>query len=81
MEPLIKDMTRMDPSQRPTIDQADERFETLRASLSAWTLRSQFVYRYEFAMTALRRHLVRTIDDRVWTTRTSYPFVPLPPKS
>ena len=81
MKPLIKDMTQMDPSQRPTIDQAVERFEKLRASLSAWTLRSMFVYRYEFPVATLYRICRHCCSyrrlRRSWTTCTSYPSPPL----
>ena len=80
MKPLIKDMTHMDPSQRPTIDQAVERFEKLRASLSAWTLHSLFVYRYEFPVATLYRicrHIVRTVDY----VAHGLPALPTPPTS
>ena len=85
MKPLIKDMTQTNPNQRPTIDQAVERFEKLRASLSAWTLRSQFVYRYEFPIATLYRacrHVVRTIDYVAHgLSALPTPQPPLPPKS
>ncbi|KAF9501837.1 hypothetical protein BDN71DRAFT_1406986 [Pleurotus eryngii] len=43
MEPLVADMTQTDPSKRPTMDEAMERFEEIRQGLSSWKLRSRVV--------------------------------------
>lgn len=63
LKPLVNDMTRTVPEERPTIHEAFERFEALRSSLSEWTLRSRFVYRNEFLVGRMYRacrHIVRT---------------------
>ena len=63
LRPLIEDMTRRIPEERPTIDEAFKRFEELRLSLSNWRLRSRFVYRKEFLVGRMYRacrHVVRT---------------------
>ncbi|KAF4590496.1 hypothetical protein EYR38_009797 [Pleurotus pulmonarius] len=43
MRPLVTDMTQADPSKRPTMDEAVERFETIMKGLSSWKLRSRVV--------------------------------------
>ncbi|TFK92748.1 hypothetical protein K466DRAFT_201477 [Polyporus arcularius HHB13444] len=63
MRPLIDEMTLKVPEERPTMDEAFQRFEELRLSLSQWTLRSRFVYRNEFfvgRMYRACRHVIRT---------------------
>ena len=63
LTPLIDHMTRTVPEQRPTLNEAFERFEALRLSVSEWTLRSRFVYRDGFLvgrMFRACRHVIRT---------------------
>ena len=64
MKPLINDMMKEKPGDRPNIEEVVERFETICASLSWWRLRSRFVYRNEIAVLSLFRscrHVVRTV--------------------
>ncbi|RDX54886.1 kinase-like protein [Lentinus brumalis] len=64
LRPLIEEMTRTIPEERPTIDEAFKRFEELRLSLSNSTLRSRFVYRNEFLVGKMYRacrHVIRTV--------------------
>ncbi|RPD52335.1 hypothetical protein L227DRAFT_582116 [Lentinus tigrinus ALCF2SS1-6] len=78
LEPLIDDMTRKVPEERPTIDEAFKRFEELRLSLSEWTLRSRFVYRKEFLVGRMYRacrHVIRTAKYRY----CGLPALPTPP--
>lgn len=80
MRPLVEDMTRKVPEERPTIDEAFTRFEKLRLSLSEWTLRSRFVYRDEFLagrMYRACRHVVRTAKYLY----RGLPALPTPPPS
>ncbi|RPD52649.1 hypothetical protein L227DRAFT_514514 [Lentinus tigrinus ALCF2SS1-6] len=63
LRPLVEDMTRQVPEERPTIDEAFKRFEELLHSLSERILRSRFLYRDEFfpgRMYRACRHVVRT---------------------
>ena len=41
MKPLINDMMKQDPSERPTMDEVVERFQAIRTGLSRWKLRSR----------------------------------------
>ncbi|KDQ23624.1 hypothetical protein PLEOSDRAFT_52821 [Pleurotus ostreatus PC15] len=43
MRPLVSDMTQVDPSKRPTMDEVVERFKTIRKGLGSWKLRSRVV--------------------------------------
>ena len=45
MKPLVDDMVQNDPKKRPTMDEVVARFETIKASLSSWKLRSRVVPR------------------------------------
>ncbi|RPD78663.1 kinase-like protein [Lentinus tigrinus ALCF2SS1-7] len=78
LKPLIDDMTRKVPEERPTIDEAFKHFEELRISLSEWTLRSRFVYRKEFLVGRMYRacrHVIRTAKYRY----RGLPALPIPP--
>jgi len=43
LKPLVDDMVRDDPSKRPTMEQAVERFDSIRQYLSTWKLRSRVI--------------------------------------
>lgn len=45
MKPLVDEMVQDDPKKRPNMDEVVARFETIRASLSSWKLRSRVVPR------------------------------------
>ena len=64
MKPLVEEMTRKEPDDRPTIQQVVQLFEKLQGSLSQWRLRSRYVYRDElFFVRPFRavRHTYRTV--------------------
>ncbi|KAI5825113.1 hypothetical protein K523DRAFT_283738, partial [Schizophyllum commune Tattone D] len=44
---LVDDMTQSDSSKRPTINEVEERFESLVASLSSWKLRSRVAKQHD----------------------------------
>lgn len=78
LRPLVEDMTRKVPEERPTIDEAFKRFEELLLSLSDWTLRSRFVYRDEFLVGRMYRacrHVIRTAKY----IHRGLPALPTPP--
>ncbi len=63
MRPFIHNLTRKVSEQRPTMDEAFQRFDELLLSLFQWTLRSRFVYRNEFFVCRMYRacrHVIRT---------------------
>ncbi len=75
MQPLVDEMTRQEPGDRPTIEQAMRHFEQLLGSLSQWRLRSRYVYRDEFLLARpfhLVRHIYRTVR---WILRKT-PAIP-----
>ncbi|RDX54887.1 hypothetical protein OH76DRAFT_1478401 [Lentinus brumalis] len=77
LKPLLEEMRRKAPEERPTIDEAFKHFEELRLSLSEWTLRSRYVYRNEFfpgRMYRACRHVVRTVKY----IRRGLPALPTP---
>jgi len=43
IQPLIADMVQQDPSKRPTMDEVVKRFDSIRAGLRSWKLRSRVV--------------------------------------
>ena len=45
LKPLVDDMVQDDPKKRPTMDEVVARFETIKAGLSSWKLRSRVVPR------------------------------------
>lgn len=47
LKPLVDDMVQDDPSKRPTMEQAVERFDSIRQHLSTWKLRSRVTARDE----------------------------------
>ncbi|KAG2364056.1 kinase-like domain-containing protein [Suillus spraguei] len=47
LKPLVDDMVQDDPSKRPTMEQAVERFDSIRQNLSTWKLRSRVTARDE----------------------------------
>ncbi|KAG1767444.1 hypothetical protein EDD22DRAFT_875894 [Suillus occidentalis] len=47
LKSLVDDMVQNDPSKRPTMEQAVERFDTIRQNLSTWKLRSRVTARDE----------------------------------
>ncbi len=63
MQPLVDQMTRERPNDRPTIEEAMQQFEQLLGSLSYWKLRSRYVYRDEVLGRPFRavRHVLRTV--------------------
>ncbi|RDX54873.1 hypothetical protein OH76DRAFT_1478388 [Lentinus brumalis] len=78
LKTLVDDMTCKVPEERLTIDEAFNRFEELRSSLSERTLRSRFVYWNEFLpgrMYRACRHVVRTVKY----IRRGLPALPTPP--
>lgn len=78
LRPLVEDMTRKVPEERPTMDEAFRRFEELRMSLSDWKLRSRFVYRNEFLVGRMYRacrHVLRTVKY----LHRKLPALPTPP--
>ena len=71
LRPLVDDMVDLDPSKRPSMEEACIRLEKLTASLSQWKLRSRVVYRSENPIARLYRdcrHVFRTL--RWIVTRT-----------
>ncbi|KAH7889055.1 hypothetical protein F5I97DRAFT_1935427 [Phlebopus sp. FC_14] len=77
MVPLLADMLQDDPSKRPTMDEVVQRFDSIRASLSSWKLRSRVVERHESAMERMTRataHWAR----RVWFVVRRVPAIPTP---
>ncbi|TBU31672.1 kinase-like domain-containing protein [Dichomitus squalens] len=80
MKPLVEDMVQVEPANRPNMDDAFTRFESLRASLPQGVLRSRVVYDDEFGIPRLYRacrHVVRTL---FWMA-TGTPALPSPPSS
>ncbi|KAI0709576.1 kinase-like domain-containing protein [Cerioporus squamosus] len=63
MQPLVDQMTREEPRDRPTIEQAMQQFEQLLGSLPQWRLRSRYVYRKDLLGRPFRavRHVYRTM--------------------
>jgi serine/threonine protein kinase len=45
MRPLVTDMTKTDPAQRPNMDQVVQRFDEIARGLSSWKLRTRVVKR------------------------------------
>ncbi|OCH83827.1 hypothetical protein OBBRIDRAFT_840177 [Obba rivulosa] len=77
MQPLVADMVRKDPTQRPTINEVAARFDELRANLSSQVLRSRLVYLDENELAHAYynvRHFFRTI----YYVLARYPAVPTP---
>ncbi|TFK37971.1 kinase-like domain-containing protein, partial [Crucibulum laeve] len=58
MDPLIADMTREDPKDRPTMEQVVKRFEEIRGQLSGWKLRSRLVDADESPISGVFRSVV-----------------------
>jgi hypothetical protein len=78
MEPLIADMTQVDPQKRPTAQEVVSRFEGIKRDLSFWKLRSRVVRRDEILpMKVLRsaRHLCRTVGY-ILTRKAAIPEPP-----
>ena len=64
MAPLVEEMTRQQPGDRPTIEQVMQRFQEIQGSLPEKKLRSRYVYRDElFFVRPFRavRHTYRTV--------------------
>jgi serine/threonine protein kinase len=68
IEPLVNDMTQTDPTKRPTMADVVTRFAKIRASLSAWKLRSRVALRNEFFMATPFRAIPH------WKRRLGYMF-------
>ena len=76
-KPLLAEMTRHDPGERPSIVEALAHFERLRGSLTSRALRSRVVYKRELGIPWLCRacrHLIRTL---YWDA-TNTPALPTP---
>lgn len=50
MRPLMEDMVKVDPTQRPTIDEVVARFADIEKELSAWTLHPRVIGKQEFPL-------------------------------
>ncbi|KIJ18440.1 hypothetical protein PAXINDRAFT_167041 [Paxillus involutus ATCC 200175] len=64
IQPLIADMVQQDPSKRPTMDEVVKRFDTIRAGLRSWKLRSRVVDKRESVFEGVIRgtsHWIRRI--------------------
>ncbi|KAH7889023.1 hypothetical protein F5I97DRAFT_1935400 [Phlebopus sp. FC_14] len=66
MKPLISDMVQNDPSKRPTMDEVVQRFESIRAGLSRWKLRSRVVDKQESMLEGVVRGTAH------WTRRIGF---------
>lgn len=63
MAPLVEEMTRQQPGDRPTIEQVIRRFQEIQGSLPEKKLRSRYVYRDESLLARpfrAVRHVYRT---------------------
>ena len=63
MAPLVEEMTRQQPGDRPTIEQVMQRFQEIQGSLPEKKLRSRYVYRDESLLARpfrAVRHVYRT---------------------
>jgi hypothetical protein len=72
VEPLVNDMTQVDPMKRPTMDEVVSRFANIRASLNVWTLRSRIAPRGEFFVATVWRAVPH------WKRRIGYMLRGLP---
>jgi hypothetical protein len=77
MEDLVRDMTKDDPKERPTMDEVVARFTDITKHLSSWKLRSRVVDEDERPL----RGIIRSI--RHWTKQISLiirrvPSIPTP---
>lgn len=73
MEPLVADMVKDDPNERPTMDEVVQRFETIRHGLSRWTLRSRVIKSRDSSLAGISR----TISH--WKRRIVYIMKRVPP--
>lgn len=77
MKPLVADMTQVEPSKRPTMDEVVQRFDKLRSGLGTWKLRSRVVDEKESYL----KRVVRGVDHwkrRIWWTLRRVPPLPSP---
>jgi hypothetical protein len=72
MEPLVNDMTQVNPLKRPTMNEVVSRFAKIRASLSTRTLRSRVAPRSEFFVATVWRAMPH------WKRRIGYMLRGLP---
>ncbi|KAM5533174.1 hypothetical protein V8D89_013130 [Ganoderma adspersum] len=77
LRPVVAEMVQHDPADRPSIEEAFERFEQLRASLSQRTLRSRVVYEDELCLGRLYRGCRHTLRTLFWIV-TGTPALPTP---
>jgi len=55
MEPLVADMIKEDPGERPNMDEVVSRFSEIRSKLSTWKLRSRIAHKNEIWLIAAWR--------------------------
>ncbi|KAJ6555187.1 hypothetical protein DFH09DRAFT_1493362 [Mycena vulgaris] len=77
MRPLVADMVKRDPKERPTIDEVVGRFETIVSGLSAWKLRSRARGKEEYTILSLPR-IARHWYRRIGFMLRRVPAVPSP---
>ncbi|KAN0074708.1 Protein kinase-like domain containing protein [Tylopilus felleus] len=78
MRPLVADMTRRDPSKRPTMDEVVARFDEIRRGLSRWKLRSRVIDHEEDMI----ERLIYTTSHwrrRIWFVIRGVQAIPKPP--
>ena len=73
LAPLIADMTKAEPKERPSADEVVERFNKLTRDLSSWKLRSRVVYTADGAITNIFRGVTH------WSRRIQYVVTRTPP--
>lgn len=73
MRPLIADMVQKEPSERPTMAEVVQRFDTIRAGLSTRKLRSRVVDRGESAYHNITR------GTSHWMRQTRFIICGVPP--
>lgn len=79
MHPLVADMIVADPTKRPTIDQAVERFEEIRRGLTTWRCRARIVSKKEDSVTKLFKDVRHTFQKARYLLKR-LPPVPTPGK-
>ncbi|KAJ7100959.1 hypothetical protein B0H15DRAFT_899862 [Mycena belliarum] len=73
MRPLVSDMIRVNPEERPTMDEVVARFETIVAGLSTWKLRSRARGKEEYTILSLPKII------RHWYRRVGFMLRGVPP--
>ncbi|KAJ7692443.1 hypothetical protein B0H17DRAFT_838801, partial [Mycena rosella] len=73
MRPLVNDMVKNDPKERPTLEQVVDRLETPLAGLSTWKLGSRAREKDEYRILSLPRIV------RHWYRRIGFMYRGVPP--